>query len=83
VAIVRVIVWALKDRRPWPRKQHLKIAVVRPKRGLSFSVQANEQDGMDRQPTLPAAILERGSVRCRHEDRAVGSHTRLRIESSV
>jgi hypothetical protein len=23
VAIVQVIVWALKDRRPWPRKPHL------------------------------------------------------------
>jgi hypothetical protein len=47
------------------------------------TVHDHEQDGMDRQPALPAAILERGSVRCRHEDRAVGSHTPLRIESSV
>jgi hypothetical protein len=23
VAIVQVIVWVLKDRRPWPRKPHL------------------------------------------------------------
>jgi hypothetical protein len=46
-------------------------------------VHDGEEGGMDRQPALPASILDRGSLHCRHEVRAVGSHTRLRIESSV